>query len=68
MLRFGLQREDKLARLEELRIERETLTAEVDRLRQEKEAAEEPERLAKEEHEKVCGLDQREGVRVNVCM
>ena len=45
-----------MERLEELRLEQERLKTEVERLRGEKEAAEEPERLAKEEHEKVGGV------------
>ena len=58
-----LQREDKVERQTELKMERERLGSEVERLRGEKEAAEEPERLAKEEHEKVC-VGGREGERV----
>ncbi|CAI8057324.1 Glucosidase 2 subunit beta [Geodia barretti] len=42
----------RFVRLDELKTEQERLKEEVDRLRGDKEAAEEPERLAKEEHEK----------------
>ena len=37
-----------------MKVEQERLKEEVERLRGEKEATEEPERIAKEEHEKVC--------------
>ena len=47
------QREDKLGRLEELKLEQEKLSEEVERLKQEKEVVEEPERLAIDEHKKV---------------
>ena len=40
--------------MEELKVVQEQLEEEVGKLKLEKEAAEEPERVAKEEHEKVC--------------